>query len=124
MQLGHVLPTITIRNQGAFIKGRQLAYNISIVQDFLWFYGRFIPSTQCMRKFDMSREYDIVAWNFVHDLLHALVFPTRFIAWVMACLCNAHYILLGRIQGEFMGEKGFSREIICLHSSLFLSWNI
>lgn len=56
----------------------------------------------------MSKAYETVSWDFVYDLLHALVFLTSFIGWVMDCLYRSPYVLLlsGRVQGEFEGMKG------------------
>lgn len=61
-----------------------------------------------MLKVVPSKAYDTVSWDVVYDFLHALLFPTKFISWVMACLRSVHYALLlnGRIQGEFKGKKG------------------
>lgn len=91
MLLGEVLPfLIDGCYQGAFVKRRHLAHNVLIVQDLLRFNGRSRVSPGCMLKVNMSKVYDTVSWEFVHDLLLALVFPDKFINWIMACLRSAH----------------------------------
>lgn len=79
-----------------------------IVQDLLRVYGRSNMSPRCMMKIDLSKAYDTVSWRFVENLLMNLLFPTKFIKWIMACLRSAHYFLIlnGRIQGEFERKKG------------------
>ncbi|XP_062109851.1 uncharacterized protein LOC133821712 [Humulus lupulus] len=57
---------------------------------------------------DLSKAYDTIDWDFLEDLLKALCFPSKFINWIMVCLCGTSYSLMmnGRIHGRFKGEKG------------------
>ncbi|XP_062093652.1 uncharacterized mitochondrial protein AtMg01250-like [Humulus lupulus] len=59
-------------------------------------------------KIDLSKDYDMLDWNFLEDILTAFCFPNKFIKWIMACLKDPTYLILmnGRIQGEFRGKKG------------------
>ncbi|XP_062107455.1 uncharacterized protein LOC133818547 [Humulus lupulus] len=103
-----ILPMIIHQNQGAFIKNRQVAHNILILQDLLHGYTRKNISPQCLIKIDLSKAYDFVDWVFMEDILTAFCFPRRFIQWIMTCLTGTSYTLMlnGRLQGSFEGRKG------------------
>ncbi|XP_062093733.1 uncharacterized protein LOC133799749 [Humulus lupulus] len=107
-RLANVLPVIIHQNQGAFIKNRQLAHNILILQDILHGYTRKNISPRCVLKIDLSRAYDSIDWVFMEDILRAFCFPRRFIQWIMTCLTGTSYTLMfnGRLQGSFEGRKG------------------
>uniref|UniRef100_A0A803PT45 Reverse transcriptase domain-containing protein n=1 Tax=Cannabis sativa TaxID=3483 RepID=A0A803PT45_CANSA len=98
-------PTI---DQGAFVKGKSIVYNILILQDLLKNYKRKNYSPRCTIKINISKAYDTVNWDFLEQLLNAYCFPKKFISWVMICVRNTSYILLmnGRFQCNFKGEQG------------------
>lgn len=100
-RLNTVLLGLVNGNLGAFVKGRNL-------QDILRVYGRSNKSPRCLFKIDIGKAHDTVSQRFVENLLNALLFPTKFIKWVMSCLRGAYYVLLlnGRIQEEFEGKTG------------------
>ncbi|XP_062088959.1 uncharacterized protein LOC133795527 [Humulus lupulus] len=112
-RLALVLPDLVQPNQRAFVKGRSIAHNIMIFQDLIKNYGRTSTSSRCAIKIDLSKAYDTVDWEFLEDLLKALIFPMKFIGWVMTCVRNTSYSLLmnGRVQGKFKGEKGLRQAV-------------
>ncbi|XP_062115077.1 uncharacterized protein LOC133829254 [Humulus lupulus] len=107
-RLAKVLPLLIHQNQGAFIKNRQLAHNILILQDLLHGYTRKTITPRCLIKIDLSKAYDSIDWVFLEDILAAFCFPSRFIQWILVCLTDTSYSLLmnGRLQGNFAGRKG------------------
>ncbi|XP_060972343.1 uncharacterized protein LOC115710535 [Cannabis sativa] len=107
-RLSEVLPDLIHSNQGAFVRKRSLAHNVLIFQDLLKGYTRKHISARCLMKVDLSKAYDTVDWEFIMDLLKGLCFPTKFIKWIMVCLCGTSYTLMlnGRLHGTFQGKKG------------------
>ncbi|XP_062113464.1 uncharacterized protein LOC133824560 [Humulus lupulus] len=107
-KLAKILPRIIHQNQGAFIKNRQLAHNILILQDLLHGYTRKNISPRCLIKIDLSKAYDSIDWAFLEEIMTAFCFPRRFIKWIMIFLKGTSYTLLlnGRLQGSFEGRKG------------------
>ncbi|XP_062080858.1 uncharacterized protein LOC133785653 [Humulus lupulus] len=101
-------PIDCYQNQGAFVKNRQLAHNIQMLQDLLHGYSRKNISPRCLLKIDISKAYDSVDWAFLEEILSAFCFPRKFIKWIMVCLSDSSYTLLmnGRLQGSFEGRKG------------------
>ncbi|XP_062104168.1 uncharacterized protein LOC133815329 [Humulus lupulus] len=100
--------TLSLSNQGAFVRGRSIAHNIMIFQDLIKNYDRAVTSPRCAIKIDLSKAYDIVDWQFLEGLLRAFCFPMKFVCWIMTCVRNTSYSLLlnGRVQGSFKGKKG------------------
>ena len=47
---------------------------------------------------DLQKAYDTLDWNFIHDILVALIFPYHFIKIVMTCISTTSYTLL--VNGE------------------------
>lgn len=108
MRLFYVLPCLISENQGAFVKGSSISYNILILQHLLRHSNRRNISARCFMQLDLSKAYDTFFLQFVEDFLNAFSFPTKFIGSIMACLKCTHYTLLlnGNIQGGFKGKKG------------------
>ncbi|XP_062089670.1 uncharacterized protein LOC133796206 [Humulus lupulus] len=107
-RLAKILPMLIHQNQGAFIKNRQLAHNILILQDLLHGYTRKNITPRCLIKIDLSKAYDSIDWVFLEDILSAFCFPSKFAQWIMICLTDTSYSLMlnGRLQGSFAGRKG------------------
>ena len=64
MTLKEVLPSIIDQSQGAFIKGRELLYNVLICQDIVRGYQRKHISPGCIHKIDLQKAFDSVYWGF------------------------------------------------------------
>lgn len=57
---------------------------------------------------DMKKSYDSIEWSFVDEMLKDLHFPSRFIGWLMECLCTPRYSLMvnGGLFWYFEGKRG------------------
>uniref|UniRef100_A0A803PY04 Reverse transcriptase domain-containing protein n=1 Tax=Cannabis sativa TaxID=3483 RepID=A0A803PY04_CANSA len=107
-RLEKIFPSLIDLNQGAFIKQREIAYNILILQDLVKNYGRKNVSPRSAVKVNLSKAYDTVDWRLMEELLVGLNFPSRFVRWVMACLEGSTYsvVLNERLQRSFKEKKG------------------
>lgn len=74
-RLTEVLPEIIDHSQGAFVKGRELVYNVLVCQELARGYNRKGISPRCMMKIDLRKAYDSIQWKFLADVLGALHFP-------------------------------------------------
>jgi len=63
--LKEVLPSLIDHCQGAFVRGREIIYNVLICQDLAQGYHRKHISTRCMMKVDLKKAFDSVHWHFL-----------------------------------------------------------
>ncbi|XP_074318577.1 uncharacterized protein LOC141655393 [Silene latifolia] len=107
-RLSEVLPDIVSCSQGSFVKGRNIVDNVLICQDLVRLYNRKTASPRCLIKIDLRKAYDTVEWEFIHQILNALKFPTRFINLIMVCVSSPSYSLHvnGSTFGYFQGKRG------------------
>ncbi|KAJ8445791.1 hypothetical protein Cgig2_027872 [Carnegiea gigantea] len=107
-RLKNILPGIISQSQSAFIKQREILYNIMICQDIVRGYHRKHTTPRCILKVDLHKAFDSIHWDFLKEMLIALKFPKRFITWVLSCVTNVDFSihLNGQISGEFMGGLG------------------
>jgi len=106
-RLKEVFPHITDTGQGAFVKGRELLFNVMLCQDIVRGYHRkHTPS--CIMKVDLHKAFDSVHWDFIKEILYALKFPPTFVQWIMRCISPVQFAInINGQQGEwFKGEKG------------------
>lgn len=107
-RLKMVLPDLVNQCQGAFVRGRELLYNVLVCQEIARGYTRAKISPRCMLKVDLKKAYDSMRWDFIEDMLTSLKFPSIFIKWVMECITTTsyHVIVNGQSTGSFKGNKG------------------
>ncbi|KAL9662666.1 hypothetical protein QQ045_027499 [Rhodiola kirilowii] len=74
-RLKPVLKYLVNQSQSAFIEGRNIAHNISLVQELLGNYKRKHVSKRCMVKLDISKAYDSVEWDFLKQAMEVFGFP-------------------------------------------------
>ena len=105
-RIKEILPSLMNQCQEAFVKGRELLYNMLICQDIARGYRRQHISPRCILKIDLQKTFDSIHWEFLKGMLVALKFPLPFIKWVMACVTSVRLSihLNGRGSGTF--EKG------------------
>jgi len=114
MRIKEVLSSIISHNQSAFIKGREILYNILILPK-----EAHLPKV--LLKINLRKAFDSIHWDFIQEMLTTLKFPTIFTKWVMACLTSVHFTvhLNGQDQGSFKGGKGL-RQVGPLSPLLFV----
>ncbi|KAL9691889.1 hypothetical protein QQ045_012316 [Rhodiola kirilowii] len=93
-RLKPVLKYLVKEAQSAFVKDRNIAYNICMVQELVCNYNRKCVSKRCLLKLDISKAYDTVDWRFLQHSLELLGFPIRFINWIMACVSSVKFFVL------------------------------
>ena len=64
-RLKEVLPHLIQQPLGAFVKGRELLFNILISQDIVRGYTRKGISPRCIMKIDLHKAFDSVRWGFI-----------------------------------------------------------
>ncbi|XP_057982366.1 uncharacterized protein LOC131167587 [Malania oleifera] len=82
--------------------------NIYLVQEIVRKYARKRVSPRCLLKVDLKKAYDMMAWNFIKEMLIKLNFPGRMVKWVEQCITTTSYSLSinGGYYGFFKGRKG------------------
>ncbi|KAJ8435318.1 LOW QUALITY PROTEIN: hypothetical protein Cgig2_026410 [Carnegiea gigantea] len=107
-RLKEVLPSLIDQSQGAFVKGRELLYNVLICHDLVRGYQRKNISPRCLLKIDLQKAFDSIHWDFLKECLSALKFPEIFIKWVLNCVTSVNFTisLNGQDSVQFKGGKG------------------
>jgi len=120
-RIKEVLPTLIDQSQGAFVKGREILYNILICQDLALGYQRQHISPRCMLKIDLQKAFDSMHWGFLQDLLVGLKFLPIFASWIMKCVSSVTFSvhINGQDCGSFEGGQGL-RQGDPLSSLLFV----
>lgn len=94
--------------QSTFVPGRSIVDNIFAAQDLIHNF-HLLRETPCMCvKIDLATAYDSVRLEFLEAALKCSRFPTHFIKLIMACVSDAHYLILvnGSSKGYFKGMGG------------------
>ncbi|KAL9688157.1 hypothetical protein QQ045_032572 [Rhodiola kirilowii] len=103
-----VLEYLVDQSQAAFVKGRNIAYNISLVQELLCKYNQKHVSKRCMMKIDIKKAYDMVEWKFLKNIMEMFGFPVKFVGWIMSCVTTSKFSVLinGGLEGYFSSSRG------------------
>lgn len=111
MRLKVVLPHLIHQNQGAFVKDRELPFNILTCQDLVRGYSRKGVSPRCIMKIDLHKAFDSVRWQFLKELMTHMKFPPQFVSWVMECITSVTYRVHvnGQIGEVFKGGRGLKQ---------------
>ena len=107
-RLKEVLPELISESSWAFIKGRELLFNVLVCQEVARGYERKNIAPRCMMKIDLKKAYDSIHWDFIQELLMNLKFPQEFIKSVMACITTTSFSinLNSCSAGHFKGGIG------------------
>ncbi|XP_060198100.1 uncharacterized protein LOC132627048 [Lycium barbarum] len=97
-RLQKVMPLIISDTQASFIPGRKVADNVLLAHELVKAYSRKNTSPRCVTKVDIQKAYDIVDWNFSHQVIVCLRFPDRFTSWIMTCVSTVNYSII--VNGE------------------------
>ncbi|GAU45708.1 hypothetical protein TSUD_86840 [Trifolium subterraneum] len=106
MRLGNVMDPIISKNQSAFIKGRNLADGVVVVNEL-------VDLAKCTKKkcvifkVDFDKAYDSVSWSFLDYMLKRIGFGVKWRAWMKACVCCGKLSVL--VNGSPTEEVNMSR---------------
>ncbi|XP_050207725.1 uncharacterized protein LOC126657132 [Mercurialis annua] len=110
IRLQIILPHILDASQNAFVKGRSIADNISLVHEVLHFLRTKKPGHKgyLALKLDISKAYDRLEWGYLKAILYAWGFHTTFISWIMECVSSVTYSIHinGALHGYFHPSRG------------------
>ncbi|XP_074315611.1 uncharacterized protein LOC141651816 [Silene latifolia] len=90
-RVAKVLPDIISMNQGAFIQDTEIVDNILICHDLVRLYNRKSCSPRVLMKIDLRKAYDSIEWDFLHEMLVALMFPAQMVDWIMQCVTTTSF---------------------------------
>ena len=92
-RLKEVLSHIINTGQGAFVKGRELLFNVMLCQDIMRGYHKKYTPLNCIIKVDLHKAFDSVNWNFIKEILYALKFPPILVQWIMRCISPVQFAI-------------------------------
>lgn len=78
-RLSTILPLIISDNQGAFVRGRNIAENIGMAQELTNDINRKVVGSNVILKLDMADRLD---WNFLFDVLTKFGFCEKWITFI------------------------------------------
>lgn len=107
-RLKKALPEMIELNQTAFVKDRLLLENIVLATELVKDYHKDSIPTRCAIKFDISKAFDTVQWEFIMVTLWAMKFPDLFIHWVYICISTAAFSVSinVEVEGFYSSERG------------------
>jgi hypothetical protein len=105
--LKNVLPLIVPEKQGGFIKGRQIADNIILVQESLHSSLRRKDKGMII-KLDLANAFDRVNHNFLFEVMKKFGFDQSFVNWIRACIGSPWIapMVNGRVTNFFKVSRG------------------
>ncbi|XP_026458569.1 uncharacterized protein LOC113359096 [Papaver somniferum] len=108
-ELKKVIPKLTLENQGAFLKDRQILDGILVAGELIDARLKSgVPGVLC--KLDLHRAFDNVSWHTIIHVLRASGFGEKWINWIEWCVNSAQHSVLinGSSTEKFQPQKGFS----------------
>lgn len=88
-----LLPSLILKEQSAFVQGREISDNILLAQELVGSPEKKIRGHNIIFKLDMMKAFDRVSWIFLSKLLAKLDIHSHFIAFIMSNLAAScsHY---------------------------------
>lgn len=116
----HILPDIIFKTQSAFIPGRFIFDNMIVAYEALHsMKSRQQGHTDSMMvKFDISKTYDKMEWNFLELMMCKLGFNKDWISQIMTCVKTVSYLVLvnGQPGATFSPSRGLRQgDLISLY---------
>lgn len=71
--------------ESAFVEERRIIDNILLTQEIVKDYGKDKRKTRCAFKIEIMKSFELVNWNFVHNIMQVMGFPTFYIHWIKVC---------------------------------------
>lgn len=109
-RLSSVLNSVIEDHQGAFLKGRQIYYNIIVAHEILDTLRkkRIGKYGSMVLKLDMSKAFDRIEWGFLRSLMLCVEFLELFIALLFNFICTISYSVKvnGINFGPFQPQRG------------------
>ncbi|KAG0473842.1 hypothetical protein HPP92_015699 [Vanilla planifolia] len=108
IRLSLILQNIISIEQTAFVKGRNIAYNIILAQEMLNRINRRNRGNNTILKLDMKSAFDQVDWRYLEMVLKRFGFSDKFIRMVNNYLTSNMFSVLinGCPQGFFPASRG------------------
>lgn len=106
-KLKHILPSLILPNQTAFVNDRLLIENTILAAELVNGYHKSKGPKRITIKVDIAKAFDTVKWEFIITCLKGLRLPDQYIRWVEACICTPNFTLgyNGTVQGHFKGKR-------------------
>ncbi|XP_042973032.1 uncharacterized protein LOC122304830 [Carya illinoinensis] len=107
-RLAPMLPRIIAPEQGAFIPGRSIFDNISLIQELVHSINKPIWGGNIILKLDIAKAYDSVDWNFLLHVMSHFGFSSQVCDLIKMCISNAHFsiVMNGVPKGFFKSGRG------------------
>jgi hypothetical protein len=92
-RLSRVLLDLVEKNQGSFMKGRSIHDNFKLVKESIK-YLRRKKEDSLLLKLDIAKAFDVVAWQFLLEVLQQKGFGRRWKTWIIMLLYTASTSIL------------------------------
>lgn len=111
-----ILPDLVLPNQTGFIKNRLLLENVLLASEVLNGYHKKNRSPRITLKFDISKAFDSVRWEFLLQTLRVMQFPSDFLDCIRACITTPSFSLSinGVTSGNLKVKWVWGKEILLL----------
>ena len=112
-RLKQILPYVISPTQSAFVPGHLITDNVLVAYETLHtMHGRKKGKKGSFAlKLDISKVYDRVEWDFLHDIMEKLGFPTMWVDRVMGYVTTVSFsvIINGTPYGNIIPSRGLQQ---------------